>query len=212
MIFNKKNKELISELKNKGILNKNILDAFMKIPRELFVNEKFFNLSYENIPLPIDCEQTISQPYVVAFMIDCLKLKKTNKILEIGTGTGYQTALLAQLCKQVYTIEIFSELYNKAKINHSKLELTNIKHMFGNGIDGWKNHALFDAIIISAATESCPNKLLESLKNGGKIIFPKKYDLKTQKLILLEKINKHKYITKTLFDVRFVPLLNKKNT
>jgi len=211
-IFEKKNYELIAELKKRGILNKKLLYAFKKIPRELFVSEKFSNLSYENIPLPIDCEQTISQPYVVAFMIDCLKLKKTNKILEIGTGTGYQTALLAHLCKQVYTIEIFSKLYIQAKVNHHKLKLTNINHMLGNGINGWNKNILFDAVIISAATESCPNKLLESLKNGGKIIFPKKYDFETQKLILLEKINKNKYITKTLFDVRFVPLLNKKST
>ena len=108
--------------------------------------------------------------------------------------------------------EIFSKLYNQAKENHHKLKLTNINHILGNGIYGCNKNILFDAIIISAATESCPNKLLESLKNGGKIIFPKKYDFETQKLKLLEKINKNKYITKTLFDVRFVPLLNKKST
>ena len=211
-IFNNKNHDLVDELKKKGILNKNILDAFNKIPRELFVNKKFANLSYENIPLPIDCEQTISQPYVVAFMIDCLKLEKKDKILEIGSGTGYQTALLSHLCKQVYTIEIFSKLYNQAKINHHKLKLKNINHMLGNGINGWNKNILFDSIIISAATESCPIKLLESLKNGGKIIFPKKYDLETQKLMLLEKINKNQYKRETLLDVRFVPLLNKKST
>ena len=211
-IFDKKNYELVDELNKRGILDKNILETFNKIPRDLFVSKKYVNLSYENIPLPIDCEQTISQPYVVAYMIDCLKLKKTDKVLEIGTGTGYQTALLAKLCKEVYTIEIFSKLYNQAKINHHKLKLTNINHMLGNGIKGWNKHILFDAIIISAATESCPNKLLESLKNSGKIIFPKKYDLETQKLILLEKINKNKYKTNTLFDVRFVPLLNKEST
>ena len=206
-IFNNKNHDLVDELKKKGILNNNILDAFNKIPRELFVNEKFANLSYENIPLPIDCEQTISQPYVVAFMIDCLKLKKINSVLEIGTGTGYQTALLAHLCMHVYTIEIFSKLYNQAKINHNKLKLTNISHMFGNGVNGWNTSVLFDAIIISAATESFPIKLLQSLKNGGKIIFPKKYSMEEQKLILINKINETKYKHETLFDVRFVPLL-----
>ena len=210
--FNKNKHELIVELRKKGITNNNILEVIKKIPRELFVNKKFTKLSYENIPLPIACQQTISQPYVVAFMIDCLKLKSTHKVLEIGTGTGYQTALLALLCKHVCTIEIFSKLYNQAKINHHKLKLTNIIHTLGNGINGCNKNILFDAIIISATAESCPNKLLESLKNGGKIIFPKKYDFETQKLILLEKINKNKYITKTLFDVRFVPLLNKKST
>ena len=212
LIFNKSNDKLTIELKHNGFTNKKILDAIKKVPRELFVSERFVEFSYANIPLPIACKQTISQPYVVAFMINCLKLKNTDKVLEIGTGTGYQTALIANLCMHVCTIEIFSELYNQAKINHHKLKLTNISHMIGNGINGWNKNILFDSIIISAATESCPIKLLESLKNSGKIIFPKKYTIEAQKLILLEKINKKKYITKTLLDVRFVPLLNKKFT
>ena len=190
--FNKNKHELIVELRKKGITNNNILEAIKKIPRELFVNKKFAKLSYENIPLPVACQQTISQPYVVAFMIDCLKLKSTHKVLEIGTGTGYQTALLALLCKHVCTIEIFSKLYNQAKINHDKLKLANISYMFGNGVNGWNERDLFDGIIISAATMLPPIKLLKNLKNGGKIIFPKKCSDETQKLILLEKINKKK--------------------
>jgi protein-L-isoaspartate(D-aspartate) O-methyltransferase len=206
-ISNKNRHELIVELKSKRIINNNILNAIEKIPRELFVNEKFAKFCYENIPLPVACQQTISQPYVIAFMIDCLKLKNTDKVLEIGTGTGYQTALLALLCKHVCTIEIFSRLYNQAKINHDKLKLTNISYMFGNGVNGWNEHDLFDGVIISAATELLPTKLLKSLKNGGRIIFPKKYPVGTQKLIIVKKINETKYKYKTLFDVRFVPLL-----
>ena len=205
--FNKNKHELIVELRKKGITNNNILEAIKKIPRELFVNKKFSKLSYENIPLPVACQQTISQPYVVAFMIDCLKLKSTHKVLEIGTGTGYQTALLALLCKHVCTIEIFSKLYNQAKINHDKLKLANISYMFGNGVNGWSERDLFDGIIISAATALPPIKLLKNLKNGGKIIFPKKCPDETQKLILIKKINKAKYKCKTLFDVKFVSLL-----
>ena len=206
-IFNKNNYDLVIELKKQGITNNSVLDAINKIPRELFVNENFAKFCYENTPLPIACEQTISQPYVVAFMIDCLKLKNTDKVLEIGTGTGYQTALLANICMHVYTIEIFNKLYNQAKINHNKLKLTNISHMLGNGVNGWNTGILFDAIIISAATESFPIKLLKSLKNGGKIIFPKKYPTGEQKLIFINKINETKYKHETLFDVRFVPLL-----
>ena len=207
LIFNKSNDKLTIELKHNGFTNKKILDAIKKVPRELFVSERFVELSYENIPLPIACKQTISQPYVVAFMINCLKLKNTDKVLEIGTGTGYQTALIANLCMHVCTIEIFSELYNQARINHEKLKLTNISHMFGNGANGWKENIQFDAIIISAATESLPIKLLKNLKNGGKLIFPKKYSFSVQKLMLVEKISKTKCKYKKLFHVRFVPLL-----
>ena len=140
-------------------------------------------------------------------MIECLKLKNTDKVLEIGTGTGYQAALLAYLCKHVCTIEIFRKLYNQAKTNHNKLKLKNISHMLGNGINGWNKRTLFDAIIISAATDLSPIKFSKNLKNGGKIIFPKKYSTRIQKLILLEKINKTKHKHKELLDVRFVPLL-----
>ncbi len=109
------NKDLIRELKIEGISDKNILRAIEKVPRELFVAQKLIARAYENIPLPIDCGQTISQPYVVAYMISCLKLKKTDKVLEIGTGTGYQTAILSYLCKEVCTIEIYNKLLNQAK-------------------------------------------------------------------------------------------------
>ncbi len=109
------NKDLIRELKIEGISDKNILRAIEKVPRELFVAQKLIDRAYENIPLPIDCGQTISQPYVVAYMISCLKLKKTDKVLEIGTGTGYQTAILSYLCKEVCTIEIYNKLLNQAK-------------------------------------------------------------------------------------------------
>ena len=117
VFFNKNNDELIIELKEKGIIDKNILSAIKKIPRELFTTEIFNNLAYENIPLPINCNQTISQPYVVTYMIDCLKLKRTDKVLEIGTGTGYQTAIISHLCQTIYTIEIFSKLFTHARFN-----------------------------------------------------------------------------------------------
>ena len=117
IFFNKNNDDLVEELREKGIADQNILNAIKKVPRELFVNKISIQWAYENIPLPIDCEQTISQPYVVAYMIDCLKLKKTDKILEVGTGTGYQTAIISYLCQKIYTIEIFDKLFNQAKIN-----------------------------------------------------------------------------------------------
>ena len=205
--INKNSNDLVNELKRKKFTNHNILDCIKKIPRELFVKKKLVDCCYENIPLPIDCNQTISQPLVVAFMIHYLDLKKNHRVLEIGTGTGYQTAILANLCKYVYTVEIFQELLSQAKINHNKLKLKNINYMLGNGANGSNKPILFDAIIISASAEKISSKLLKSLKDKGNLIFPKKYFFENQALLLLKKVNAYKYTSQRLFDVKFVPLL-----
>ena len=209
ILCKKNNNDLIKELKEKGIVNKNILDAIRKVPRELFVNESTSRYAYENIPLPIECEQTISQPYVVAYMIDCLKLKKTDRVLEIGTGSGYQTAIISCLCQKVYTIEIFDKLFNQAKININKLKIKNVIYKLGNGVHGWGEKILFDAIIVSAASEKIPLKLLQNLKNFRKLIIPIKYSSENQKLKLVEKTSENNFNQKELFGVKFVPLLNK---
>ena len=207
--FNKKNNDLIRELKEKGIVNKDILDAIKKVPRELFVNETHVQWAYENMALPAECGQTISQPFVVAYMIDCLKLKKTDKVLEVGTGTGYQAAIISHLCKKIYTIELFHELFYRAKINIGKLKIKNIIYKLGNGVNGWEEKILFDAIIVSAASEEIPSKLLQNLKNNGKLIIPMKYSFENQKLILIKKKSENNFEKEELFDVKFVPLLNK---
>ena len=206
--LNRNNEALIEKLKIEGITKNNILCAMKKVPREIFVEQQFIRQAYENIPLPIDCGQTISQPYVVAYMTSCLNLKKTDRVLEIGTGTGYQTAILSHLCQEVCTIEIHSNLLNKAKQRIAKLNLKNIVFKLGNGAEGWQNKTLFDAIIISAASEIIPVKLLENLKNQGSLIMPKKKRLGNQKLILVKK-NNETYLEKDLLSVKFVPLLNK---
>ena len=211
IFFNKNNNDLIRELKEKGITNKNILSAIKKVPRALFVNKNSTQWAYENIALPAECEQTISQPYVVAYMIDCLNLKKTDKVLEIGTGTGYQAAIISHLCQKIYTIEIFDKLFNLAKINMGKLKIKNNIYKLGNGLNGWGEKILFDAIIVSAASKEIPPKLLQNLKNNGKLIIPKKYPLENQKLILIEKNSENNFKKKELFDVKFVPLLNNNN-
>ena len=207
--FLKNNDNLLEELKEKGISDKNILNAIKKVPRELFVSEASIQLAYENVALPIDCKQTISQPYVVAYMIDCLKLKKTDVVLEIGTGTGYQTAIISYLCQKIYTIEIFSKLFNQAKFNIEKLKIKNVIHKLGNGVSGWKEKEFFDAIIVSAASKEIPLPLLQNLKINGKLIYPKKYPFNNQKLILIKKKDENSFEEKKLFDVKFVPLLNK---
>ena len=206
---NKSNNDLIEELKEKGITDKNILSALKKVPRELFVNDLSSQWAYENIALPVECGQTISQPYVVAYMIDCLELKKTDKVLEIGTGTGYQAAIISHLCQKIYTVEIFDKLFYQAKNNIEKLKIKNIICKLGNGADGWKEKILFDAIIVSAVTEKIPSKLLQNLKNNGKLIIPKKYPLENQKLVLVKKNDENNFEKKELFDVKFVPFLNK---
>ena len=206
--FNKNNDDLLKELKEKGIVDKNILNAIKKVPRELFVNEISNQWAYENKPLPVECGQTISQPYVVAYMIDCLKLKKIDLVLEIGTGSGYQTAIISYLCQKIYTVEIFNKLFQQAKTNINKLEIKNVTYKLGNGVNGWEEKILFDAIIVSAASKKIPPKLLNNLKIHGNLIIPKKYPLENQKLILIKKTDKNSFDQKELFDVRFVPLLS----
>ena len=207
--FNKNNNDLIKELKEKGIVDKNILDAIKGVPRELFVNKTSIQWAYEDNALPLECGQTISQPYVVAYMIDCLKLKKTDKVLEVGTGTGYQTAIISYLCQEIYTVEIFNELLFRAKNNTEKLKIKNIIYKLGNGVNGWEEKIIFDAIIVSAASEEIPPKLLKNLKNNGKLIIPIKYSFENQKLILIKKKSENNFEKEELFDVKFVPLLNK---
>ena len=206
--LNGNNKTLIEELKIEGITENNILCAIKKVPREFFVEQQFIRQAYENIPLPTDCGQTISQPFVVAYMISRLNLKNTDKVLEIGTGTGYQTAILSHLCHEVYTIEIYSKLLNKAKQRIAKLNLKNIIFKLGNGVTGWKTNFLFDAIIISAASKTAPIKLLENLRNHGYLIMPQKKPLGNQKLLLIKK-NNETYLEEELCGVKFVPLLNR---
>ena len=205
--FKKNINDLISDLKQNNFTNKTILKYIREIPREIFVKKEFVDICYDNIPLPIDCNQTTSQPLVISNMIDYLNIKKTDLVLEIGTGTGYQTALLSYLCKHVFTIEIFEKLINQAKINHAKLNLKNISYLLGNGSNGWNKQILFDSIIISAASKEVPLKLLKILKTKGKIIFPKEYSPSKQKLLLLKKLNEFNHFTQELFDVSFVPLL-----
>ena len=136
-------------------------------------------------------------------------MKKTDIVLEIGTGSGYQPAIISYLCQKIYTVEIFNKLLNQAKTNIGKLKIKNIIYKLGNGVNGWEEKILFDAIIVSAASERIPLKLLQNLKNYGNLIIPKKDSLGNQKLILIKKTSENSFDQKELFDVKFVPLLNK---
>lgn len=197
------------QIKNRGIRATNVLDAFINVPRHIFVPAEYRDMSYNDTPLPIGFDQTISQPYIVAFMTEILKPDKNMKVLEIGTGSGYQAAILACLCKEVYTIEIIDSLADRAKRIFESKGYKNIKVKKGDGYNGWKEYAPFDAIIVTCAPTKIPEPLLDQLSEKGKMIIPagESYN---QKLYLIEKINGEIRQKETL-QVLFVPMTREKN-
>ena len=207
ILKNEKNEELIQELRSEGITDEKILSAIRMVPRELFTEK--LDEAYENKALSVECNQTLTQPFCTAFMISCLDLRSTNNVLEIGTGVGWTTAVISKLVKTVFTMERFKKLLDSAKKNIAKLKIENVQFKLGNGFEGWGDKILFDAIIIGAASEVVPVKLLESLKSNGRLIMPKKYEAGNQKLLLVTKKSGN-FEQKELLDVKFVPLLDMK--
>ena len=185
ILKNEKNEELIQELRSEGITDEKILSAIRMVSRELFTEN--LDEAYENKALSVECNQTLTQPFCTTFMISCLNLRPTNNVLEIGTGVGWTTAVISKLVKTVFTIERFKTLLNKAKKNIAKLNIKNVNYKLGNGFEGWGEKILFDAIVIGAASEVVPIKLLESLKSNGHLVMPKKYHTGNQKLLLVTK-------------------------
>ena len=195
------------ELENQVIIDKKVLNAIRCLPRELFVAPELIKSAYVNAPLPINCGQTISQPFIVAYMTEKLELKPTDKVLEIGTGSGFQAAVLSQLVQEVYTIEIYQELSQQTQELLEKLGCKNIKYKVENGKLGWPEYAPFDAIIITAVASEVPLLLLEQLKVGGRMILPLELDSGEQYLVLITKSLEGKVTKRKLIPVRFVPLL-----
>lgn len=161
-----------TQLIPRGIRDKTILDAMKKVPRHLFVEEAFYGQAYGDFPLPIGEEQTISQPFMVALMTEALELKGDETVLELGTGSGYQTAVLAELCHKVYSIERISSLASRARKILDKLGYGNVVVKIGDGTLGWKEEAPFDAIIVTAGAPEIPQPLLDQLKMGGRLVIP----------------------------------------
>ena len=178
------------------------------MPRHEFVPEKIRSEAYEDHPLPIGHGQTISQPYIVAFMTEKLAPKPTDRLLEIGTGSGYQAAILAELVKEVYTIEIVEPLAERAKADLARLNYTNVFVKAGDGYQGWPKKAPFDAIIVTCAPEQIPQPLIDQLKEGGRMIIPVGPTDGVQELWLLEK-KSGKVEQKAVLQVRFVPMTRK---
>ncbi len=193
----------------KEALCETTVKAIKQVKRHAFVPEKSGSMAYENRPLPIGYGQTISQPYIVAVMTDLLELEKTDRVLEIGTGSGYQAAVLAEIVNEVYTVEVISELGLAAKMRLERLGYKNVTTAIGDGYYGWEAHAPYDAIIVTAAAGQIPPPLLKQLKPGGKMIIPVKSFYYVQYLILVSKDEKGAISTRQTLPVMFVPLTGK---
>ena len=196
---------LILELRKLGIINTDILSVFEDIPREKFIDKELSYKAYHNRALPISCNQTISQPGVVAMMTQILEPKKNYKVLEIGTGSGYQTAVLSKLFRIVYTIERYKLLFQNAKNVLAKLKVKNIVFYHGDGLKGWPAKFLFDRIIITALAKEMPKYLIDQLSDGGVMVLPLVY--KSEQFITQVTKIKNKVKIKKYWKVRFVPLL-----
>lgn len=192
------------------IHDENVLKAMNNIPRDAFVPEKYRDWAFEDRPLPIGHEQTISQPFIVALMTELLELKPTDRVLEIGTGSGYQTAILAQLVKEVYTIEVIDALSEGAQKILSTLKLKNIYFRVSDGFWGWEEEAPFNAIIVAAASEDIPPPLLEQLTDGGRLVIPQGEPNEVQTLWKIVR-DGESYIQQNHGLVRFVPFVRREN-
>ncbi|MEN8119196.1 MAG: protein-L-isoaspartate(D-aspartate) O-methyltransferase [Bacteroidota bacterium] len=193
-----------NQIKRRGVSDEKVLAAMNAVERHLFVPKEYVNNAYEDSPLPIGEGQTISQPYIVAFMTEILNLDKTKKVLEIGTGSGYQAAVLSEVAGKVYSIELIESLGKHAKALLKKLAYNNVEVKIGDGYQGWKEHAPYDAIIVTCSPTHVPEKLKEQLAEGGLMIIPvgPRY---AQELVLLKKKN-GKIKQTEVIAVRFVPM------
>lgn len=196
---------LIKQLLNQGIRDERVLAAVANVPRDAFVDEAFAHQAWENMALPIGFGQTISQPYMVARMTEQLLVAQPATVLEIGTGSGYQTAVLAQLVSHVYTVERIKTLQYQAKRRLQRLDLHNVSTRHGDGWAGWPTKAPFDAIIVTAAARMVPDALIHQLRDGGRLIIP--VGESRQELLLIEKSGL-RVRTEVLEAVRFVPLVH----
>ena len=194
------------QIRSRGIRNEAVLAAMMKVPRHRFVPEPYVDSAYEDSPLPIGKGQTISQPYIVAYMSEAAEITKDEKVLEIGTGSGYQAAILAELAKEVFSIEIVPELAERARQTLNAMEYKNIRVKTGNGYEGWAEYAPYDGIIVTAAPDEVPKALIEQLAVNGKMVIP--VGVGDQEMMIITKTASGVTEKRTL-PVRFVPMTGK---
>jgi len=205
--FDARRKRMVeTQIEARGIEDKKVLDAFREVERHKFVLPQYLPYAYADSPLPIGQGQTISQPYIVAYMTEALDLQKTDKVLEIGTGSGYQAAILAEICDSVFTIEIFEKLAEKAQQLFNQLGYDNIVSKVGDGYKGWPEYAPFDGIIVTCAPTEIPTPLQQQLAEGGRMIIPVGDD-PVQNLVLMVK-KRGKIRKQSVLPVRFVPMID----
>lgn len=197
--------QLVKIIINKGITDKKVLDAISKVPRHLFMDSGFIDFAYQDNAFPIAANQTISQPYTVAFQTELLEIENGDKVLEIGTGSGYQTAVLIELKTEVYSIERQKELYEKTKKFLPKLGYVAKKLSFGDGYIGWAEYAPFDKIIVTAGAPNVPKPLLSQLKIGGRLVIP--VGNIVQRMTLYIRKDENEFEKHEFGDFRFVPML-----
>ena len=201
-----KNEQMVQDqIVARGVSNRKVLQAMLQVPREEFVPLNLRKEAFQDGPLPIGLGQTISQPYIVAFMTELLGLMPEDRVLEIGTGSGYQTAILSKMVRQVYTIEILPELLTRAKEIFLRMGYTNIEVLLGNGYHGWKEKAPFDKVILTAAPPKIPEELVIQLKEGGRMIAP--VGRMFQELLVIQK-SRGNITTESTIPVQFVPMVN----
>jgi protein-L-isoaspartate(D-aspartate) O-methyltransferase len=191
----------------RGVRDELVLAAMRKVPRELFLPEKLREFAYEDSPLPIAGDQTISQPYIVAFMAEALTLEGGEKVLEIGAGSGYAAAVISEIAADVYTVERLGQLAEQAAARLADLGYGNVHVLHGDGTRGWPEHAPYDAIVVAAGGPQVPESLKEQLKIGGRLVIPVGADQRTQELVRITRISKDEYRSEDIADVRFVPLI-----
>lgn len=204
--FSNKKLTLLAELRRDGITGERVLKAVESVPRELFVPPTFQDRAYENIPLPIGRAQTISQPFIVALMTEMLQLEDKHRVLEIGTGSGYQAAVLSRLCRRVFTLERHQALLKEANQRFAALRIHNITSRFGDGTKGWPEAAPYDRIIVTAAAPELPLRLVEQLRDGGVMIAPVGPERGDQRLVRVHRTGETHRVEE-LAEVRFVPLI-----
>lgn len=197
---------LVMELRGEGVSDRRVLGALERVPREMFVPAAFEEQAYENVALPIGHGQTISQPLVVGLMTQALTVSERHKVLEIGTGSGYQAAVLARLCRRLFTVERHRGLLNEAQKRFAALRINNITTLFGDGTKGWPEQAPFDRIIVTAAAPDIPGSLLEALVDDGILVAPVGEERGQQQLLRVHRVGE-RFDIADLGPVRFVPLV-----
>jgi protein-L-isoaspartate(D-aspartate) O-methyltransferase len=195
------------QIEARGIRDAGVLEAMREVPRERFIPERVREFAYDDSPLPIEEGQTISQPYIVAVMVEALHLDPQDRVLEIGAGSGYAAAVISRIAREVYTVERHPPLADLARQRAGELGYKNVKVRCGDGSLGWPEEAPFDAIVVSAGGPEVPQSLLEQLAIGGHLVIPVGDEVKSQELLCVERTGEHAYERRSLGRVQFVPLI-----